>query len=465
MNYRKALENPERFIQAHWKSRENCPHERRIDELSKCWQVLKPELKTLQDAKGACSRHIGEVRAAGGDITELKAEMAGISRRLAQIDEERKALESRLAELIPSKEKLTERVPERFCEIADEPVADPVTIVECTDADQSDWDAFVDCHPGASLYHRYGWRRVIETSFSHETRYWGARDREGKMVGVLPAVRLQSRLFGDFAVSLPYFNYGGILSRSASGRSALLQAAADYGAAAGLSHVELRDTAPGTWPSRTDKASMILRLPASGEALDRQIGAKVRAQVRQGASHPHQVSSGGAELLEDFYQVFAANMRDLGTPVYSKAFFANILRVWKDAATIVVVRAPRPVAAAFLLGYKEILEIPWASTLRAANPMNMNMLLYWEVLSLAVQKGYAYFDFGRSSVDAGTYQFKKQWGAEPVQHHWHYWLPADSELPRLSPDNPKYRLAIAIWRKLPLAVTTTVGPHIVKYLP
>jgi FemAB-related protein (PEP-CTERM system-associated) len=468
MNYRKALDNPGQFMQATWGSPERCPCRPQIEALASQWAALSPDYKSLLDAKGSCSRAIGEARRNDDDTTLLKQRMADISRQLGALESQRKTLEQQLAALVEDEQpEQAEPVPVRFQAASGaQPAAGVIhaRLAQAADADR--WEQFVSSHPRASLYHHYGWRDLIQRSFGHETLYWLAEDDAGHIVGVLPMVRLASRLFGDFAVSLPYFNYGGVLTTTSEARAHLLDAATHYAQTNSLSHLELREmSAAGDWPARTDKASMILALPDSVEALDAQIGSKVRAQIRQARRHRHQVAIGGKELLDAFYRVFATNMRDLGTPVYSKQFFANILDTWKDQATLVVIHAPQPVAAAFLLGYRDMMEIPWASTLRTANAMNMNMLLYWEVLAHTVQQGFRFFDFGRSTIDAGTYQFKKQWGARPFQHHWHYWLPLGAELPKLTPDNPKYRLAINVWRRLPVAVTTAVGPHIVKYLP
>jgi FemAB-related protein (PEP-CTERM system-associated) len=188
--------------------------------------------------------------------------------------------------------------------------------------------------------------------------------------------------------------------------------------------------------------------------------------VRRPLRESPQVLSGEIELLDEFYAVFARNMRDLGTPVYSKAFFGNILDCFPDESRIILVRLRgAPVASGFLLGYKGIMEIPWASSLRKVNHLSMNMLLYWEALKLAVQENYRKFDFGRSSKGSGTYRFKKQWGAMPEQSYWHYWLDTGKEAPALNPDNPKYALAIKLWRRLPLVISNRLGPKIVKNLP
>jgi len=132
---------------------------------------------------------------------------------------------------------------------------------------------------------------------------------------------------------------------------------------------------------------------------------------------------------------------------------------------IVIRKDGKPVAGAFLVGYKKRLEIPWASSLREFNRLGINMRLYWEVLKYAIEKDYDVFDFGRSTLGSGTYRFKKQWGAQPIQCYWHYWLNASATMPQLNPNNPRFKLAIKVWQHLPIAVTKLIGPSIVKNLP
>ena len=93
------------------------------------------------------------------------------------------------------------------------------------------------------------------------------------------------------------------------------------------------------------------------------------------------------------------------------------------------------------------------------------MLLYWTVFKFACDRSFKTFDFGRSTPDEGTYRFKEQWGAKPVPLYWYYWIGKGGELPELNPKNPKYRVAIAMWKKLPVSVTKVVGPSIVRNLP
>jgi FemAB-related protein (PEP-CTERM system-associated) len=159
-------------------------------------------------------------------------------------------------------------------------------------------------------------------------------------------------------------------------------------------------------------------------------------------------------------------MRDLGTPVYGKKFFRNILETFPDSTRIIsVVLGGKTVASGILSWFKDSLEVPWASSINDYREMCPNNLLYWEAIRFAIRNGSAKFDFGRSTPGEGTFRFKKQWGAKPVQLYWQYLLEQGKSIPELNPKNPRYRLAIKIWQQLPLAVTNVLGPLIVRNIP
>ena len=343
-----------------------------------------------------------------------------------------------------------------------------MNVVPITDDDATRWQAYVAANPNASLYHDYRWRGVIERTFGRTTTYLAATGEGSRVHGVLPLARLKSPIFGDFLISLPYFNYGGVLADSPDAVDALRSAAEERARLLGVDHVEYRHTSD-VWPNapkRIDKVAMLLPLPTDTATLDKRLGSKLRAQIKRPLKEGASVEHGGQELVDDFYTVFAHNMRDLGTPVYAKRLFTEIAETFPNEVRIFVVRlAEKPVAAGFVLRHRDRAEIPWAASLREANRVGVNMLLYGRILEWCVEQGVGTFDFGRSTIDAGTYRFKRQWGAEPVQLYWHYWLPSGRELPQIRPDNPKYRLMVSLWQRLPVPVATALGPHIVKNIP
>ncbi|MEO1420087.1 MAG: FemAB family XrtA/PEP-CTERM system-associated protein [Pseudomonadota bacterium] len=339
--------------------------------------------------------------------------------------------------------------------------------VVTVDKNDQRWVEYVDRHPDATHYHRLSWAELIRTEFRQSPHYLMAMSGD-KVEGVLPLVRLNSRLFGHYMVSMPYLNYGGIVADNKAARALLQEAATELGRELGVTHIEYREqeSDAGGMPVRTDKVSMILDLPASIDDLGKAIGSKRRSQVRRPLRENPEIRVGGEELVPLFYDVFARNMRDLGTPVYARSFYERMAATFPNDVKIVAITVGgQPAAAAFLIGHREQLEIPWASTVRDFNRISINMLLYWEVLRFAIDAGYRRFDFGRSTVDAGTYRFKLQWGAEPKQLYWHYWLRDGGEPPKMNPDNPKYARAIRMWQRLPIPVANLLGPRIIRNLP
>lgn len=330
----------------------------------------------------------------------------------------------------------------------------------------SAWDEYALQHKDAAFYHLSGWKTVIEKSFHHQAVYIYAT-KNSRLVGVFPLVHIKSLLFGSFLVSLPYLNYGGVVADDKEIEKLLLADAINTAQHLKADFIELRHTQKKdlNLMNKQHKISMFLSLPTDPEMLWKNLDAKVRNQVRKAEKNYLKVAQGKIEKLDDFYSVFSVNMRDLGTPVYSKKFFRNILEAFDQAKIFIVYSEQKPIAASMVMGLKNRLEIPWASSLRAYNHLCANMFMYWQILKYACESGHAVFDFGRCTPEESTYRFKKQWGAQPVQLNWQYWLANGKPLPEINPHNPKYRTAIKIWQKLPVGVTKLIGPQIVKYIP
>jgi FemAB-related protein (PEP-CTERM system-associated) len=329
------------------------------------------------------------------------------------------------------------------------------------------WDAFLAGQPDATGYHAWAWRGIFERAFGHETVYLAAVEGD-VLLGVLPLVVFRNRVFGRFAVSLPFVNYGGLCTDDASVAGALVSEAASIAARLKLSHVELRHVARRLpdLPAREHKVSMLLPLLADGTAQFASLDRKVRNQVRKAEGSGLTTRIGGVELLDAFYGVFTRNMRDLGTPVYSIRFFREILTAFPDRAEICLVDAgPVTAAAAITLKHRDTVEVPWASSRREYLAQCPNNLLYWRIIQHAIAGGAKTLDFGRSTPHEGTYRFKQQWGAQPHPLYWEYALVDRAGLPDLSPHNPRYGSAIAVWKRLPIAVTNRIGPHIVRSIP
>ena len=334
--------------------------------------------------------------------------------------------------------------------------------------DQSKIDNYISGTGSTSLYHDYRWVQIIENTFGHRCYYLICERDDGSISGVLPLVQLKSLMFGNQLVSMPYFNYGGVCADCETDRDKLIDHAIVLLKDLKGNHIELRQeySLNNGFPVRTSKVSMRLELTKSPEDLWKGFPSKLRSQIKKPIKEGMIVRFGRYDELDNFYQVFSVCMRNLGTPIHKKSFFKNILDHFPGDTWICnVYHKGMAVASGFLTGFKNRMEIPWAGAIKRYNRLSPNMLLYWSSLEFACNKGFAVFDFGRSTKGEGTYHFKQQWGAAPIQLNWHYWVKNNGPIPDISPRNKKYRLAIQLWKKLPVPVTKILGPPIVRNIP
>ena len=329
-----------------------------------------------------------------------------------------------------------------------------------------DWSEYLSNRPDVVIYNDVRWGQVMAAAYGNRAYYLTAA-RKGRTVGVLQLVAQKSLLFGSHLCSLPYFDMAGILADDKDATDTILAEARSLMVELGAGWVELRqaESLPGDAPTRTDKVTLRLPLPPEPEALWKALDAKVRNQVRKGQRENLKVDEGAAELLPDFYAVYARTMRDLGSPPHHKRFFRLITERFGQAVRVFVVRAgDRPLAASMTLADSHGIRVPWAGSDWRVRQSCANMLLYWSMLEDACRRQARCFDFGRSTRDSGTYRFKAQWGAKEVPLYWCYILRPGGEVPDLRPESARFRLATTLWRRLPLGLACLIGPRIIARL-
>jgi serine/alanine adding enzyme len=373
---------------------------------------------------------------------------------------------------------------------------------------RSAWDDYVKNHTRGTLYHLSGWKNVIEKTYRHKTYYLIACENDQRLTvsidwqqeageqsprnfapntsyvaGILPLVHIKHFIFGNNLVSMPFLDYGGILAENENIEKALLSEAVNIGKELNAANLELRQIKPlyffngvglgdldGVGHNMVCKTSrhkvrMLLPVPNDAEALMKSFKSKLRNKIKKPIKLGYKAMVGRMELLDDFYAVFSTNMRDLGSPVHSKRLFKNIIEEFPDKAKFcIITQGSEVLAASVVIGFKDTLINPWASSLRKVSRFRPNTLLYWTMLKHACTNDYQYFDFGRSSPDEGTYKFKKQWGSEAMVLHWHYISLNEKPILAGYSEKSQFERAIDFWKKLPVPVTRILGPSLRKYI-
>ena len=343
---------------------------------------------------------------------------------------------------------------------------EPVNVEQLRTPDPA-CDDFVRGKQEGRLCFLPAWSRMVEQAVGLKSYYLVAREG-GAVRGVLPLVHVRSLLFGNRMVSQAFVDYGGPLADGPDAVGNLFQSAVRLATDLGCESIEFRNIAPMPYDlvGRADKVSMWLALTADPEELWKRFDPKVRNHVRKAEKSNLVAAGGGLDLLDDFYAVYTARMRQLGTPCYSRRLMRGILETFPENSRILAVRqGDRTVGAGITTHFGNFAEMLYASMLTEYNNLCPNNLLYWEAIKHYCLRGVKWFDFGRSTVDSGTHRFKKQWGPDRVDLHYQYWVRPGREFSETTPDNPRYRRKVEMWRRLPLCLTRWLGPRISRGLP
>jgi FemAB-related protein (PEP-CTERM system-associated) len=329
-------------------------------------------------------------------------------------------------------------------------------------------DAFVAGHPGGEIFHRPQWSRAVARGCGARAHYLVCESGSGEISGLLPLSEVRSPLFGNSLVSAGFGVGGGILGDGGA-VEALAEAAWTLARARSCTGVELRGgpVPGGAWQRREGVyAGFAADLPQGDEAILLSIKKRQRAEIRRAQGFGLTYREGaGPDELDAHFRLYAASVRNLGTPVFPRALFAAMAAEFgADAHVMTVARDGRPLSSVFSFFHKGSVHPYWGGGTEEARDWRANEALYYELMCRAARRGCTRFDFGRSKIGTGPYAFKKNWGFEPSPLAYAV-RTADGAAPRdINPMNPRYRLQIAVWRKLPLWMANRLGPPIARGL-
>lgn len=330
------------------------------------------------------------------------------------------------------------------------------------------WDEYVRRHPRGTFFHLLGWRRAIERSFPHRAQYLYVH-RGDAVVGVLPLFEVGGAPFTRALVSVPIGVAGGVLAEDDEVARMLKDGARLIAERAHLAYVEHKSEL-ALFPELPTKRDLYFtfrqEILADREAQMELIPRRTRAVLRTALSARLR-----GELCRDhldaFYDLYALSLRNLGTPMFPRELFVALLEEFapNEVDFLFAREAGRIIGGVMNFYYKDTILPFFAGTLPEARDVGVNNFLYWHLLETGHDRGYRWFDFGRSKADTGAFHFKRHFGMEPIPLEYQYELVGAAELPNVNPTNPKYAKAIELWKKLPIEVTKLVGPWVQRRLP
>lgn len=340
-------------------------------------------------------------------------------------------------------------------------------IVLAEDTNSKEWDDYLNAHADSCVFQTFAWRKVVTSTYGHQPFYLMAK-QGSQVCGVLPLFLMKSRLFGRVLATSPYASSGAICADSKEVAHGLVERAIQLAREHEISYVELKNhstTEHDGLQHHTDYMNYYVPLDKPEIMWRSRLKKSTREAVRQ-SERFGLIKEQGHHLLDIFYQIMAASMHRLGTPIHSKPFYHNILISFGSCANIFVVKYNDiPISTVLWIRYRQGVVPLYNGSLDDYFHLRPNNCLYWEAFKDAYLSGATTFDFGRSLADSGQARFKESWGAEAKPLYYEYFLNRRRTIPRIHQGNPRYQLPRLLWKYLPLGFTQWLGPHLIKNIP
>ena len=344
-----------------------------------------------------------------------------------------------------------------------------------SDEVKEEWNRFLSESENASFASLFDWKAVYEEVFGFKTFYILIKD-DKKIRGILPLILIKSPLIGkgSFLISTPYITQSGIcLNGFNVDPTPVIDRLSQLIKDCGARYVEIRQIIPfmsDTLFTRKDNFTFQIDLSKGAEKLWEGFTPKVRNQIRKAQKSGIEIATGKDKyFIDSFYHVFSERMKELSFPAYPKRYIESIIKNFNNNSRIILARYKGKIIGGMLLiSFSDTLSNPYAATLVEYNSLCPNNLMYWEAIQQGARDGFSVFDMGRSQAGRGTYEFKKQWGAEPIQLYYQYLFAEDEKENREKffnlEESPLFNIYSFVWRRLPTTVTNFIGNYLVKQL-
>jgi FemAB-related protein (PEP-CTERM system-associated) len=314
------------------------------------------------------------------------------------------------------------------------------------------------------------WMKFVHNMYGFPV-YRIASQLNNEVVGWLALVRVQHPVFGDYLTSSPFGSYGGFAYSSIASRDALLIGARVLANDLGVEHVNVRFDAgeeipPEGWIQHPIYATYRADLSPAPDKLMSAFSSDHRNHIRKSLKKGFSIKFGHLDLLDDVYEGLARSMHELGSPYHNKSYLRVMAESLGDALEFAVVYSPHNelAGAGVFIFQDDVVTNLHANILRRFRSDYVGEFLCWSMIERFCRKGCKVFDLGRSLIGSGNEVFKMKW--KPRRQMLAYWyaLMPGHALPELNQKNPKFQLAISVWKHMPAFAVRLLGPFFIRGL-
>lgn len=342
-----------------------------------------------------------------------------------------------------------------------------IEINEFSDKMEKKWNNYAIQNKNSTFYHLIGWKKVIEKTYQHKSYYLYCQNENGDIIGILPLFLINNIISGRRLISVPFAPYCGVCCENEIVEKALIKEAINLSKDLDSSCFEIRDYSNRSsiyadFRNWEEYSTYEFDLSKGVEYLWKNTERSVRKNIKKGEKYNiKSVINRSQSLINEFYDLYAQRMRNLGTPVHDYNFFKNICDLFPKQFLIIHAELnDKIISSIFLLEFKDKLLGGWMSSLEEYSIYAPNNFVYWNSIKYGCENGFNSFDFGRSLKNSGGHVFKKRWGSIEVPLSNCYYPSTKNYIP----PQEKFGKLIGIWKRMPLNATKMIGPKIRKFV-
>ena len=315
-----------------------------------------------------------------------------------------------------------------------------------------------------------GWMDFVSDIY-HYKIYRYAVSEDSHPLAALALVEIKHPIFGRYLTTAPFGSYGGFAFETNAARDLLLDEARHLAEDIKAEYISVRfdegaSSPPHHWSQDPAYFTYRIDLPSNSDELLKTFSSDHRNHIRKSIKKGFEIRFGHLELLDDIYEALSKSMHELGSPYHSKTYLhkmAEHLGGTLEFAVLYTAEGKIAGGGVFIHQGDTVFNLH-ANILWHARSAYAGEFLYWSIIERAIQKGLKTFDLGRSLIGSGNEVFKMKWAPRKQNLAYWHWLAPRQELPALNQKNPKFQLAIAIWKRLPAFIVRPLGPFLIRGL-
>lgn len=329
----------------------------------------------------------------------------------------------------------------------------------------SEWNNIVENSSDGTIYQTHGYELFLSGVYGYPM----FQLKEGK--SIFPIMLVKSPIFGNRMISMPFSDYGGPIIDNEKNAKKLADLAVDIAKSTKSDFIEIRSpnsTAAkflhkSGFKKRTDYCTFILDLSKTENDLLSKMEKRTRNDLNKAKRQNLEIREiKDSEEINQFYKIYLANMKNLGSPPQPfNHFFDAFRRFYPNSIRVTICSfEQKPIAAMLMYLHKKKAHYAFGVSLPNYRTYRASDLLIWDAILWSKNKGVEELDFGRTRFDSGVYFYKKGWGGKEIPMDYYYKFLRKRLDKR---QEQQFGWASKLWKLfVPRFIARLIGPWIIK---